>query len=142
MKTIRKNFGLKMFFFLIVIGGITACDVNDNVDNGPQYVYVATTGVTGPATAAINQEVTFNVSFKVDNNCGTFHSFYEEGSVTERTITVLAQYYGDCSVDPIPATRTAPYIFKSSTAGTFVLKFRVNNDGNSASFITQTIVVS
>lgn len=143
MKNKRKNFGIKMLFLLFLVGGITACDVSDdNANNSPQYVYVATTGVTGPVTATVNQEIILNVSFKVDSDCGTFYSFFEEGiTTTERTITVLAQYFGK-NCEELPITRSAPYIFKASAAGTYVLKFKVDNLGTSTSFITQTIVVS
>lgn len=142
MKTIKKILTVKLFLFLFLIGSVTACDVSDNDNNnGPQYVYVSTTAVAGPVTAAVNQEIILTVSFKVQNDCGTFHSFYEEGTPTEKTITVLAQYFGEDCGDT-PSIKTAPYTFKSLTPGTFVLKFRVDNGTTSASFITQTIVVS
>lgn len=142
MKTIKKNLGIKLVLFLFLIGGITSCDVGSDSNSGPVYLYVATTGVSGPVTAAVNVEISLDVTFQVTSNCGTFHSFYEEGTVAERTITVLAQYDTAADCDKTAVTRVAPYKFRSAVPGTYVLKFRVNNGTTSDSFITKTIVVT
>jgi len=133
-----------MLLFLFLIGSITACSVSDDTANdGPVYIYVPVTAVNGPTTATVNQEITLNVSYRVETTCGIFHSFYQEGGTnTEPLITILAQYTRGEDCETIPTTKIAPYKFKATAAGTYILKFRYKNGITADSFVTQTIVVS
>jgi hypothetical protein len=77
------------------------------------------------------------VTFAVENNCGAFNKFTETTDGTTKTIEVEAKYQGsDCGTTA--ATKTGVYKFKSSTTGTFNLKFKKT----ATEFITHTIVVN
>lgn len=139
---ITQKFGLKIISFLLLILTITGCEVsNDN--KCEQTLPAETTAVNGPVTANINQEITLTVGFKVSSTCGAFKSFSKEATTTanEQILTVVTVYNG-CSCDTKSAIKSAPYLFKASTAGTYILKFRVDGNNGSSSFITKTIVVS
>lgn len=52
------------------------------------------TTVHAPETAQVNETVDIDVQFQVDNNCGDFNRFIEEGNEMERIIEVETIYEG------------------------------------------------
>lgn len=133
---------LKTLLILVAIISFSSCDLGtDEQQTCLFYEGSAATAVSGPETAAVNQEITLNVSFTTRENCGSFYNFYEVAdvnNVNSITITVNSRIDGcDCSKS---TTKTAPYKFKALTAGVYVLKFKKSNDANDV--ITKTITVS
>ncbi|MGQ2984687.1 hypothetical protein [Flavobacterium sp.] len=133
MKTLK----LRFIALIIVIAATAAC----SVDNGPQTCFfnaqMATTAVTGPETTLVNVPITFNVTFRVGNDCGVFNRFLETNGFPKQ-IVALVDYPGcDCTNTPT-ATQTKPYTFTASAAGTYELKFVVDTNV----FITKTVTVT
>ncbi|PRZ26223.1 hypothetical protein [Flavobacterium granuli] len=132
-----KKIKLKMLgLVLFVAAGFTACSNDDE----PQKVVTKksfVTEVTGPTTGKINQELSLEVSFTVENNCGTFNKFVENTVENTKTIEVESKFEG-IGCDATPLTKQTPYKFKATAEGTYILKFKKSE----TEFITQTIIIS
>lgn len=131
-----KKFALKtLALVLFVSTAVTSCSTDDSgetVTSQNEFV----TAVSGPETGVINQEVTFDVTYAVDNACGAFDSYVETVSGSTKTIEVKVKYVGSNCV-AAPATKTEPYKFTINTAGTYNFKFK----SSASAFITKTILV-
>jgi len=122
---------------LVVLVGFTSCSLDDNKQNCTQIIGASTVAVTGPTTAAVNQEITLAVSYKAAAACGDFYNFNNQTvSATENKVGVLVTY-DVCSCDGVYTVETEPYKFKVATAGTYTLKFAITND----TFITHVVTV-
>lgn len=132
-----KKIKLQMLgLVLFVAAGFTACSNDDE----PQKVITKksfVTEVTGPTTGTVNQELTLEVSYAVDNSCGIFNKFVETASENTKTIEVESKLEG-IGCDATPTIKKTPYKFKATAEGTYILKFKKTE----TEFITQTIVVS
>ena len=132
-----KKFKLHAVALLVVVSSaFTSCSNDDggSVDLVLKKSFV--TAVAGPETGDLNQELSLNVTFTVDNSCGVFHSFVETTQANTKTVDVQAAYAGkDCGTTPV--TKSTVYKFKTATAGTYALKFKKT----ATEFITHTIVI-
>lgn len=95
------------------------------------------TQVTGPTTGTVNQEISLNVTYTVDGDCGTFEKTVETTTGNTKTIEVKVKY-NKSKVCTQPTTQTMVYKFKVTAAGTYILKFKKS----ATEFVTQTIVVN
>lgn len=125
---------------LVLFAGaaFTSCSNDDDnkvsVTTKKQFV----TLVAGPTTGTVNQELTLNVTYAVDNACGSFNKFVETAPVANtKQIEVEAKYTGS-NCGTTPATKVEPYKFKATAAGTYALKFKKS----ATEFVTQTIVIN
>jgi len=140
MKTVTTKLGIKILSFLFLIIAFSGCDISDD-NKCKQTLPVEVTAVNGPTTAAVNEEITLTIGFKVLSSCGSFSSFLNEGTATAPIITVMIDYDG-CSCDKKSSIQSQPYKFKATATGTYILKFSVNGGNAESSFITKTIIVS
>ncbi len=131
-----KNLKLKVVaLVLFVSAGFVSCDNDDEPVVQTKTAFV--TAVTGATTAAVNQEISLEVTYSVENNCGVFNKFIETTTENTKTIEVQTKYEGS-NCGTTVATKKTSYKFKSTVAGTFILKFKKS----ATEFVTQTIVVS
>ena len=122
---------------LFTAGSVASCSNDDDAPASTSKIaYV--TAVAGPATGTVNQELSYNVSFTVDNSCGAFDKVVETaGAANTKTIEVKAKYAGnDCGTTP--TVKSTTYKFKATAAGTYVLKFKKT----ATEFVTQNVVVN
>lgn len=131
-----KKFALKtLAIVLFVSTAITSCSSNDDSETIISKSEFAT-AVTGPETGLINQEITFQVNFEVENECGEFKEFAQTASGNTKTIQIQSLYTGtNCGTTDV--ARTEPYKFTVNTAGTYVFKFK----SSASTFITKTVVI-
>lgn len=131
-----KKIKLQMLgLVLFVATGLASC----SSDDAPAIVTKKTvvSAVTGPTTGIVNQELTLNITFAVDNSCGAFNKFIETTADKTKTIEVEAKYEGS-NCGTTAATKTTTYKFKSAAAGTYIFKFKKS----ATEYVTQTIVIS
>lgn len=135
MKTrlIKKALGV-----LFVLGTLTGCSLDDgNEKNCSQIIGAGAVAITGPTEAAINEEITLTVTYKMATSCGDFYAFNNQTvNATEKKIGVLVTY-DVCNCDNLLTNVTEPYKFKVAVAGTYKLKFAVTNEV----FLTHTVTV-
>lgn len=117
----------------------TSCDVSNysNESNCPVLLSVPATAVTGPTSAAINQEITLNVSYKSRVNCSDFSAFHKQSLANQRTITTTVTYDACACTDSIVSIRTEAFKFKEAAAGVYEFKFKKEADG----FVNHTVTV-
>lgn len=133
-----KKFALKtMALVMFVSTALTSCSNDDDSGNSQTTQKEFVTAVTGPTTGTVNQEVTLNVTFVVDNSCGAFNKYIVATSGNTNTIEVEVKYTGN-NCGTTPSTKTQPYKFTANQAGTYTLKFKKS----ATEFITQTVVIS
>ncbi len=135
MKKKIKIQGLTVLFIISAI--FVSCNSDDNSSVPPTVTKESfVTEVSGPTEADRNQEVSIEVKFLVENECGSFNKFIEVRDGNTTNIEVEAKYIGtDCDEEPV--IKTEVYKFKSLIPGTFDLKFKKD----STEFITHTVVV-
>jgi hypothetical protein len=121
---------------LFVTAGFVSCN---NDDDTPSITTKKTlvSLVTGPTAGTVNQELTLNVTFAVDNSCGAFNKFIETTTDKTTVIEVEAKYEGS-NCGTTATTKTTTYKFKATTTGTYILKFKKS----ATEFVTQTIVIT
>ncbi|MDR6967681.1 hypothetical protein J2X31_001693 [Flavobacterium arsenatis] len=133
-----KKFKLQAIALVLVVSSaFTSCSDDDS--NTPPVLVTKkslVTAVTGPETGDLNQELTLNVTFAVENNCGAFNKYVETTAGTTKTIEVESKYVGS-NCGTTPTTKNTTYKFKSATAGTYNLKFKKT----ATEFITHTVVI-
>lgn len=101
------------------------CPEND--DNDQNLSFAPVLSIDAPSTGSINQKTVIEVSFLVNNGCGSFKRFLgnQKGKTTD--IEVQAHY-----VDQIctQATQTlkANYEFTPTETGSYTYKFKASND--------------
>jgi hypothetical protein len=132
MKKLRLQ-TVAMILFVAV--SLTACSKDDDQ---PQAVTKTSlvSAITGPTTGIPNQELSFTVTYAVENNCGTFNKFVETTTENTKKIEVQSKYEGT-SCGTTPATKTTTYKMKPTAEGTYTLKFKKT----ATEYVTQTIVV-
>lgn len=133
-----KKFKLHAVALVVLVSSAFASCSNDDNNGTPALVKKKSlvTAVTGPETGDLNQELTLNVTFAVENNCGAFSKFIETTEGTTKNIEVESVYTGN-NCGTTPTTKSTTYKFKSATAGTYSLKFKKTT----TEFITHTIVI-
>ena len=121
---------------LVAASTFTSCSEDDN-KTAPMIIKKSlVTAVAGPETGDLNQELTLNVTFAVENNCGSFNKYIETTEGTNKIIEVESKYEGtNCGT--APTTKSTTYKFKSATAGTYSLKFKKT----ATEFVTHTVVI-
>ena len=92
--------------------------------------------VDGIKSGNVNQEIPFTVYFGLNNGCGKYGTVIENISGNTRTISVNATYIG-CACTLMAGVISTNYIFKTTQAGTYYLKFLQGNN----TFITDTLII-
>lgn len=129
---------IKIFVFALIAAlPLTSCNEDSNESELCYYeVERDVTEVTGPATAEVNQEITFTVTFESINGCYKRARFTETGT-NQKVIKLFAFYEGCmCTQHTMPVEKQ--YKFKPTAVGTYSLKFRGENN----TIITKTVDVT
>lgn len=122
--------------FLTIAVLFASCSYSSE-SNCPVLVSVPASAVTGPTEAAINEEISLNVSYRSKANCSDFSAFNKQNIVNQRVITTNVIYDACNCSDSTVTTRTEVFKFKEATAGVYELKFKKENDG----FVNHTVTV-
>lgn len=133
-----KNMKLRSLALVAFLSiGMVSCSDDDTTSGGPELKTAYVTEVTGPETGAVNAELSYTVTYTVDNNCGNFYSMQESTSGTTKTLEVKARYDGsNCNATPVNKSTT--YKFKPTAAGAYSLKFKKS----ATEFVTKNVTVN
>ncbi|MCV9929161.1 hypothetical protein OIU83_15960 [Flavobacterium sp. LS1R49] len=123
-----KNFKLKSVLVVLFLAtALISCSNDKDEDKGttpvPTVKNALVTEVKGPVTGKVNEELSYDVTFLVDNGCGEFNKFSDVTIGTEKGLQVEAKYSGEVCTQQITEKKTV-YKFKSTTKGTFDIKFK------------------
>lgn len=134
-----KNFKFKSALVVLFLStALISCSNDDDkaVDNGTIKVALATE-VKGPATGKVNEELSYDVTFIVDNACGEFSKISEVTIGAEKGLQVEAKYPSGVCTQQVPDPKKTVYKFKSATKGTFDIKFKKSE----TEFVTAKVVI-
>lgn len=135
-----KNFRFKsVFVVLFLSSALISCSNDDDepITPKPTTKVALVTEVKGPATGKVNEELSYDVTFIVDNACGEFSKISEVTIGTEKGLKVEAKYPSEICTQQVPDPKKTIYKFKSATKGTFEIKFKKSDK----EFITTKVVI-
>lgn len=135
-----KSFRLKSVLVVLFLSlAVVSCNNDDDEAETPIPVAKAAfvTEVKGPATGKVNDELSYEVTFVVDNACGEFDKISEVTLGTVKGLQVEAKYPSAVCTQQVPAPKKTTYKFKSAAKGTFDIKFRKSE----TEFITTKVVI-
>ncbi|WP_394774288.1 hypothetical protein [Flavobacterium sp.] len=134
-----KNFRFKSVFVVLFLATVLISCSNDDdkpVTN-PTTKVALVTEVKGPATGKVNDELSYDVTFIVDNACGEFSKISETTIGAVKGLQVEAKYPSEVCTQQVPDPKKTVYKFKSATKGTFEIKFKKSE----TEFITTKVVI-
>ncbi|WP_374172509.1 hypothetical protein [Flavobacterium tructae] len=135
-----KRFKLKSVFVVLFLAiGLASCSNDNDVPSIPESItkVALVTEVKGPAAGKVNEELSYDVTFIVDNACGEFSKISEVTIGGAKGLQVEAKYpTGPCTMQ-VPDPKKTVYKFKSATKGTFEIKFKKSE----TEFITTKVVI-
>ncbi|QDW21315.1 hypothetical protein [Flavobacterium sp. KBS0721] len=135
-----KNFRFKSVFVVLFLATtLISCSNDDDEPTMPKPTtkVALVTEVKGPATGKVNEELSYDVTFIVDNACGEFSKISEVTIGTEKGLQVEAKYPSEICTQQVPDPKKTIYKFKSATKGTFEIKFKKSDK----EFITTKVVI-
>lgn len=135
-----KNFRFKSVFVVLFLATtLISCSNDDDepITPKPTTKVALVTEVKGPATGKVNEELSYDVTFIVDNACGEFSKISEVTIGTEKGLQVEAKYPSEICTQQVPDPKKTIYKFKSATKGTFEIKFKKSDK----EFITTKVVI-
>ena len=135
-----KNFRFKsVFVVLFLSSALISCSNDDDepITPKPTTKVALVTEVKGPATGKVNEELSYDVTFIVDNACGEFSKISEVKIGTEKGLQVEAKYPSEICTQQVPDPKKTIYKFKSAAKGTFEIKFKKSDK----EFITTKVVI-
>ncbi|MDA6072810.1 hypothetical protein NJT12_24640 [Flavobacterium sp. AC] len=135
-----KNFRFKSALVVLFLStALISCSNDDDKPSVPDATtkVALVTEVKGPETGKVNEELSYDVTFIVDNACGEFSKISDATIGTEKGLQVEAKYpTGVCTLQ-VPDPKKTVYKFKSATKGTFEIKFKKSDK----EFITTKVVI-
>jgi len=128
---------MKFVAIIIITATIAACSVDNGVQECTYNQVNPITAVAGPDTVAVDEEITFEVTIKMSNECGELQRFTETNGFPKNISALVI--YNDCQCGSTTVSVTEPYTFTASATGTYELKFMTANAGTP---IIKTITVT
>jgi len=134
-----KSFRLKLFLVVLFlsIGFVSCSSDDDKVESTVKTKTAFVTEIKGSATGKVNEELSYDITFVVDNACGEFDKITETTIGSDKGLQVVAKYLSDVCTQQVPDPKKTVYKFKSSAKGTFEIKFRKSE----TEFLTQKVVI-
>lgn len=134
-----KRFRLKSIFVVLFLAtAFVSCSNDDDHAEAPIKTKTAfVTDIKGSATGKVNEELSYDVTFVVDNACGDFVKISEASIAAVKGLQVEVKYPSEVCTQQIPEPKKTVYKFKSAAKGTFEIKFKKSE----TEFLTQKVVI-
>lgn len=135
-----KSFKLKSVLVVLFLSiTFVSCNNDDDekpVDN-PVSKATLVTEIKGPATGKVNVELSYDVTFVVDNACGEFDKISDVTINSVKGLQVVAKYPSGVCTQQVPDPKKTVYKFKSAVKGTFEIKFKKSE----TEFLIQKVII-
>ncbi len=134
-----KSFRLKSVLVVLFLSiAFVSCNNDDDETTPASTTKTAlVTEIKGPATGKVNDELSYDVTYVVDNACGEFDKISEVTIGEVKGLQVIAKYPSGVCTQQVPDPKKTVYKFKSSVKGTFEIKFKKSE----TEFLTQKVVI-
>lgn len=134
-----KKFKLQsLAALLFIVTVFTSCSSDNELpkdDNIYKSSFVKE--VFGPLKGKVNQELSYTVSFEVENGCGEFHQMTDVNFDKVNGYQVEVKYPPTCSINAPEIKRTVYKLTAPAAAGTYYLRFAKSEN----EFLTTTVVI-
>ncbi|KRD10208.1 hypothetical protein ASE21_10835 [Flavobacterium sp. Root901] len=118
-----KNFKLQSIaLMLLFFVALTSCSSDDSPNEDVVYKSAFATEVSGPLTGKVGQELSYAITFRVENGCGEFNQLTDVEFNKEPGYQVEAKYPKASCDRPDPENRVTIYKITTSKAGTYYLR--------------------
>ncbi|GAA3743449.1 MULTISPECIES: hypothetical protein [Flavobacterium] len=135
MKSFRLKSVLVVLFLSIAF--VSCSNDDDNKTPAPTSKAALVTEIKGPATGKVNDELSYDVTYVVDNACAEFDKISEVTIGSVKGLQVIAKYPSQVCTQQVPEPKKTVYKFKSAAKGTFEIKFKKSE----TEFLTQKVVI-
>ncbi|WP_278022017.1 hypothetical protein [Flavobacterium ginsengisoli] len=135
MKSFRLKSVLVVLFLSIAF--VSCSNDDDNKTPAPTSKAALVTEIKGPATGKVNDELSYDVTYVVDNACAEFDKISEVTIGSVKGLQVIAKYPSQVCTQQVPEPKKTVYKFKSLAKGTFEIKFKKSE----TEFLTQKVVI-
>jgi len=134
-----KSFRLKSVLVVLFLSiAFVSCNNDDDEKPVNQNTKASlVTEIKGPATGKVNDELSYDITYVVDNACAEFDKISEVTIGTEKGLQVIAKYPSEVCTQQVPEPKKTVYKFKSAVKGTFEIKFKKSE----TEFLTQKVVI-
>lgn len=135
-----KRFKLKSVLVVLFLStAFISCSSNDDEEpiKTPDVKAALVTKIEGPATGKVNVELSYDVTFIVDNACGEFDKITDVTIGSVKGLQVVAKYPSAVCTQQVPDPKKTVYKFKSAAKGTFEIKFKKSE----TEFLIQKVVI-
>ncbi|OIV41038.1 hypothetical protein [Flavobacterium johnsoniae] len=135
-----KSFRLKSVLVVLFLAiAFVSCSSDDDKElETPVTTKTAfVTEVKGPATGKVNEELSYDVTYIVDNACAEFVKISDAAIGSEKGLQVEVKYPTGVCTQQVPDPKKTVYKFKSAAKGTFEIKFKKSEK----EFLTQKVVI-
>jgi len=135
-----KSFRLKSVLVVLFLSTalISCSNDDDKAESAVKTKTAFVTKIEGPATGKVNDELSYDVTYLVDNACGEFDKISETKIGDVSGLQVVAKYpsEGVCT-QQVPDPKKTVYKFKATAKGTIEIKFKKSE----TEFLTQKVVI-
>lgn len=134
-----KKFKLQsLAALLFIVTVLTSCSSDSDTPKDDNiYKSSFVTEVVGPVTGNVNQELSYSVSYQVENGCGQFHQMTDVNFNKVDGYQVEVKYPPTCSINAPEIKRTVYKLTAPAAPGTYYLRFAKSDN----EFITTTVVI-
>lgn len=135
-----KNFKLQSIaLMLLFITALTSCSSdNDSPTEDVVYKSAYATEVSGPLIGKVGQELSYAITFQVENGCGAFNKLIDVEFNKEPGYQVEVKYPKETCNRPDPENRVTIYKITTSKAGTYYLRLAKSE----TEYITTKVVIT
>lgn len=121
-----KNLILKLLLFTGVATLLQGCSLNDQDEYCYRREYMGATAVYAPASAPVNTDVVFQVTFPIANSCGEYYGFAEANTGFPREIVAAVDYTG-CTCNETSTVVTKNFTYHFTATGSYTFHFLTTN---------------
>ncbi|AWK05467.1 hypothetical protein HYN56_14960 [Flavobacterium crocinum] len=134
-----KSFRLKSVLVVLFLSIAFVSCSNDDDEKTPVVTTKAAlvTEIKGPATGKVNDELSYDVTYTVDNACAEFDKISEVTIGDVKGLQVIAKYPSEVCTQQVPEPKKTVYKFKATAKGTIEIKFKKSE----TEFLTQKVVI-
>lgn len=135
MKSIRLTSALVVLFLTTAF---VSCSNDDDKATAPENIKAAfATEINGPEKGKVNDELSYDVTYLVDNACGEFVKISETKIGEVKGLQIDVKYPSGLCTQQVPDPKKTVYKFKSAEKGTFEIKFKKSE----TEFLTKKVVI-
>ncbi|HEY1193324.1 hypothetical protein [Flavobacterium sp.] len=134
-----KSFRLKSVLVVLFLSlAIVSCSNDDDEKTpAPTTKAALVTEIKGPATGKVNEELSYEVTYVVDNACAEFDKISEVTIGDVKGLQVIAKYPSEVCTQQVPDPKKTVYKIKPTVKGTLEIKFKKSE----TEFLTQKVVI-